>query len=195
MAAITESAAVADTILLEPTRIAPWNSKVQLTFHQCVNHGLPDAVRKDQISCAFVFAFDRKTRMIMGKHVKRGYDIVGGHVEPGEDAVDAAVRELEEEVGIKATSSQLRLFGFERLFDLSDSRPSLKHLWPHGYFLYYILNNVDSDTNVFKPRESTEESEEDMQDCKWFAVEELQQHKWFLERPHVLSALLASLVA
>jgi len=188
------------TTSLGPARFAPWDNSVHLSFHHCVDNKLPDFVKEELISCAFVFVFDQKRRMLMGKHAKRGYDIPGGHVEEKEKSVDAATRELEEEVGVKIQSSQLRLFGYERLFHFDKSRPvSLKdnHPWPKSYFTYYMINNIDSDDNnngnTFKPRPNTEESHEDMQEIKWFTVEELHQHKWFIERPHVLPDLLKSI--
>jgi 8-oxo-dGTP pyrophosphatase MutT (NUDIX family) len=172
------------TSILESERIAPWCNTVKLTFFAATT--LED-VPRDQISCAFVLPCNPVGDIELGMHKTRGWDILGGHVEAGETPIMAALRELEEESGRVLQQSDLKLFGYERLVD-SGSRRSLKHPHPVSYFIYYVARNVDS-TQMFHPRASNADEEEEMTHSRFFTLSELADNKWFAERPAVLQAL------
>lgn len=60
--------------------------------------------------CTFFLPFDKGKNMIYLGHHKKADDWIppGGHIEPGETPVETAVREMEEELGVKISPDILR---------------------------------------------------------------------------------------
>lgn len=125
----------------------------------------------------------------MGKHSLRGYDLPGGKREEKESAEEAACREVKEEVGLSLSPSSLRFFGYELVHDPAPVPHNPKFPYPDNYFVYYVVGNVDS-AQKYIPRSSTEAEKEQMTETRWFSEKELREHKWFVERPNVLDAIL-----
>ena len=82
------------------------------------------------------------------------WDVLGGHVEPGESAEAALVRELDEELGIKATHMTL-------LEVLDDPHPF------DGVFWLYLVETWEGDPHNRCPEEHTE--------IRWFSLKEIEQ--------------------
>ncbi len=61
-----------------------------------------------QPHAALVLALDAAGRLLLVRHPQRGWELPGGKLERGESAVQAAVRELEEESGCRASPEELR---------------------------------------------------------------------------------------
>lgn len=59
--------------------------------------------------CSFFLPYDSSAQKIyLGHHIKADdYIPPGGHIEPGETPSDAAIREMQEELGVTITKSQL----------------------------------------------------------------------------------------
>lgn len=55
-----------------------------------------------------VLAFDRRERLLLVRHRRRGWELPGGKVEPGESDNGASLRETREEAGINLEESSLR---------------------------------------------------------------------------------------
>ncbi len=101
---------------------------------------------------------------------------VGGHIERDEDPNQAAIREVKEEVGLDVT-----LFD-DREIDAKNT-PDYKELIPPKFLNIHKINDthkhVDliyfaktSSDNIVEPED--EKSEE----CKWFTLKELDDHKY-----------------
>ncbi len=62
--------------------------------------------------CAFFLPYDKNAgKIYLGHHIKADDWIPpGGHIEPGETPSDAAVREMQEELGVEINKSQLESF-------------------------------------------------------------------------------------
>lgn len=62
--------------------------------------------------CTFFLPYDREAgKIYLGHHIKADDWIPpGGHIEPGETPQDAAIREMEEELGLKITGDMLEPF-------------------------------------------------------------------------------------
>ncbi|MEI8232895.1 MAG: NUDIX hydrolase [bacterium] len=62
--------------------------------------------------CSFFLPYDEKLKMIYLGHHKKANDWIppGGHIELGETPSDAAVREMQEELGVAITKDQLTPF-------------------------------------------------------------------------------------
>ena len=62
--------------------------------------------------CSFFLPYDKSAGKIYLGHHKKADDWIppGGHIEPGETPQDAAIREMEEELGVKITGDMLEPF-------------------------------------------------------------------------------------
>jgi 8-oxo-dGTP pyrophosphatase MutT (NUDIX family) len=87
----------------------------------------------DHITAAHCLAFDGD-RIVLARHVSRGWTIPGGHVEPGETPLAAMRREAREEAGIELGAAQL--IANERIDPAPGHDPNPNYPSP-GFQLYY----------------------------------------------------------
>jgi len=112
----------------------------------------------------FIFVFNRDFSKILlvkrnkEKRKKYGFDwgIIGGKVEPGESLAEGALRETEEEIGIRFTSEHLKFFEFEERADRIRAYTKL-------YFYYVAI--LDEEANITINEESDE--------FRWFELNNL----------------------
>ena len=86
------------------------------------------------------------------------FSIFGGHLQPGQSYESNAIEELEEEIGLKVTSSKLNFI---------ESR--MNEEYKHHITVYVVWWNGDLDDLVFNDGEVLE--------VKWFTIEELYKMK------------------
>ncbi|MGW5003170.1 NUDIX domain-containing protein [Streptomyces hydrogenans] len=111
--------------------------------------------------------------------IKRGWDpyeghwaLPGGHVDRGETGLRAAVRELEEETGVRVTEDELRLVG---VWDQSDRDPRGR------YVTVTYLAAVPADTRAT--------AGDDARDARWWPLSDLPERLAF-DHADILAAVL-----
>jgi len=90
----------------------------------------------EHTTSAFAFVSDGLGRTLLTFVENRGWDIPGGHLEPGENAIDAAVRELQEETGLRLPASALAVFAWQRI-ELLDAPPADYRYAPLTYMTMF----------------------------------------------------------
>lgn len=97
-------------------------------------------------SCGFlIFRNDYQSFLLM-EHKTR-WDLPKGHVDPGESDLECALRELDEETGIK--ESQLTIDEHFRFVDVYTVRPKKRDYEPHEKNLIIFLAQIDdSETEI-----------------------------------------------
>ena len=115
-----------------------------------------------------------ENKVLLRKHDKYGIWLsVGGHIEPDEDPNQAALREVQEEVGLK-----VELVPTTKVLDIELDR--YKHIIPPAFINRHRINqNHEHVTlNYFAKAESDKVQQGDKEiseDWKWFTLEELNQ--------------------
>ncbi|MFF0486762.1 NUDIX domain-containing protein [Streptomyces sp. NPDC004435] len=111
--------------------------------------------------------------------IKRGWDpyeghwaLPGGHVDCGETGLRAAVRELEEETGVRVTEDELRLVG---VWDQPDRDPRGR------YVTVTYLATVPADTRAT--------AGDDARDARWWPLTGLPERLAF-DHADILAAVL-----
>ncbi|MFH9958986.1 NUDIX domain-containing protein [Streptomyces roseolus] len=111
--------------------------------------------------------------------IKRGWDpyeghwaLPGGHVDRGETSLRAAVRELEEETGVRVTEDELRLVG---VWDQPDRDPRGR------YVTVTYLATVPADTQAT--------AGDDARDARWWPLTDLPERLAF-DHADILTAAL-----
>ncbi|MFB9608608.1 NUDIX domain-containing protein [Streptomyces roseofulvus] len=111
--------------------------------------------------------------------IRRGWDpyeghwaLPGGHVDHGETSLQAAVRELEEEAGVRVAEDELRLVG---VWDQPDRDPRGR------YVTVTYLATVPADTRAT--------AGDDARDARWWPLTGLPQPLAF-DHADILSAVL-----
>src|SRR2546421_620111 len=78
-------------------------------------------------------------RVLLAKHVDRGWTIPGGRLEPGETALDCLIREAREEAGVEIADA--RIVAHNRI-EMLDEAPEG---WPYrqpSYQVFYVARVV-----------------------------------------------------
>ena len=112
-------------------------------------------------------------RVLLRKHDKYGIWLsVGGHIDLGEDLNEAAIREVQEEVGLEATlygPTGVPLHAGNPGRDLIPPRYVNRHPinehHEHVTFVYFAIANSDQLTLCEKEKSL---------ECKWFSLRELE---------------------
>lgn len=91
-------------------------------------------------SCGFLIFRNEFQSFLLMKHKTR-WDLPKGHVDPGESDMECALRELEEETGIKP--SQLTVDENFRYLDVYTVRPKKHDYQPHEKNLIIFLAEID----------------------------------------------------
>ncbi|MGW6247948.1 NUDIX domain-containing protein [Streptomyces roseolus] len=133
---------------------------------------LPENIRYT----ADVVALTEDGRVLL---IKRGWDpyeghwaLPGGHVDHGETGLRAAVRELEEETGVRVTEDELRLVG---VWDQPDRDPRGR------YVTVTYLATVPADTQAT--------AGDDARDARWWPLPGLPERLAF-DHADILAAVL-----
>lgn len=92
----------------------------------------------EAVTAAHVFAFDGD-RIVLARHVDRGWTIPGGHVEVGESPLEAMRREAREEAGIEVDSA--RFIASDRIEAADGEEPDPRYPNP-GYQVFYVARVV-----------------------------------------------------
>ena len=119
------------TVLRDEEReLGPAPTRYRLTV-SLTDESPPD----DHVSAVHCLAF-AGDRLVLARHVERGWTIPGGHVEPGETVLEAMRREALEEAGVVVGIPTL--LAVERIERLSGP-PSTARRYPEPAFqLFYV---------------------------------------------------------
>lgn len=124
---------------------APTRFRITLTM---TDEWPPEA----NVSAAHCLAFSGD-RLVLARHVDRGWTIPGGHVEAGESVIDAMRREALEEAGVSVGTPTL--FAVERIERLSGPRLSDRYTEP-AFQVFFIAPVVGDLTAPSAVEECTE---------------------------------------
>lgn len=100
---------------------------------------IPENVENLASNCAFVCLFDNKGNIYMTDLPDRGYDIPGGKNDPGETTVQAAIRELEEETGIKLDQNAITFCGKKYTVGIHEVHPDFKYPFETCFDMFYAM--------------------------------------------------------
>ncbi|MDO8627877.1 MAG: NUDIX domain-containing protein [Candidatus Diapherotrites archaeon] len=131
----------------------------------------------DQIDFTVEVFIVHKNKVLLRKHDK--YKIwlsVGGHVELDEDPNQAALREVKEEVGL-----EVELYSGENFQNFEN--PKYRELIPPQFLNRNRINEKHEHvTLTYFAKSKTDKLElsehEIIEECKWFAFEELEESKY-----------------
>ncbi len=119
---------------------------------------MKDLIRHDFKIAANVLVL-RNNQVLLGRRYQTGYmdghySIIGGHLEPGESLRQAAMRELQEEVGLKVSEQDLT---FVHLMHHLNDSPRLQ--------VFFLLNLDEGEPKIMEP--------ESCDDLRWFDLQAL----------------------
>ncbi len=105
---------------------------------------------------------DKKQVLLQKRNSNKRYNpnkwaLCAGHVDAGESLENAALRELNEEVGINASINELKPFG-NRELAISTSNS-------HFTYFYYIKSNLNENEYIIQ--------EEELSEVKWFNLDKV----------------------
>lgn len=129
------------------------------------------------ITASYVLAF-REGKILLGRHRKRGWDILGGHLDPGESPEQATRREVYEEA--KAVVGKMIPLGYQEIELFGPKPEGYKYPHPKSYQTFYI--GVVDGVEEF-------EEEEDMVERRWFSLNDARvEADWMKKNPEFFEA-------
>ena len=118
------------------------------------------------------------------------YDIsAAGHLSAGQDFGEAALRELEEEIGIRARQEDLQFIGFLELYDdeVFHGKPFRNH---ELLAIYFYRNEVKTEDLVLQPEEVDEVRWMPFSKCRQKAAERDPGYCLFLKELDLVASYL-----
>lgn len=111
-------------------------------------------------SAIFVALLDKEGRVLLQRRARTGfmdgrYDLPSGHIEKDESVLNAAIRELEEEVGITVRPEDLRLWHINQ-FAANDQ---------YYYNFFFVAKDWQGEPKIMEP--------DKCDDIQFFALDDL----------------------
>lgn len=108
-----------------------------------------------------VLPWDESGRLLLVREAQTGlWQTIGGSVEPDEAPLEAAVREAEEEAGVRVLVTRIRAVV---------GGPQFRLTYPNGDLVSYVSMVLDARVTAGQPRHDGEETSA----TGWFALEHL----------------------